>query len=201
MDIAKLIFKLDELKTKQSHIDETWQKTGNKAFLGFMTELLPMALQAERCSIFISNPDDNSVWIQCGTGVKEKQITVPGKDSVVGEVIATGKKIIDNDLKKRIGVHDLIALKTGFIARNTLCVPVLDRQTHMTAGAIQLLNKLPAGEEFSGEESALVEKLALHMQINIGNLFLSQEMANATIEMGKEIERLEDKLLKQSVLL
>jgi len=199
MNIASLVVKLDNLKTEQLQVNDLWGKTGNRAFLEFMTELLPMALQAERCSMFISNPDDNSVWIQCGTEVKERQIMVPGKDSIVGEVIANNKKIIDNALHKRIGVHDIIAIKTGFTARNTLCVPVFDPQTHVTTGAIQLLNKYPAGNEFTEEDAMMIEKLARHMQINISNIFLCQEMANITLEIGKEIERLEDKLIKQGV--
>ncbi len=199
MEIAKLIIKLGELKTKQSQINDTWQKTGNREFLTLMTELLPMALQAERCSIFISNPDDNSAWIQCGTAIKEKQITVPEENSIVGQVIASGKRIIDNDLKKRIGIHDIVALKTGFIAHSTLCVPVFDTNAHTTAGAIQLLNKQPCGSEFTDEDAALVEKLARHMHINIGNIFLSQKMANVTLEIGKKIELLEDSLLAQGV--
>jgi len=199
MNIAALIIKLDKLKTEQLEISDAWKKTGNRAFLEYMTELLPMALQAERCSIFISNPDDNSVWIHCGTELKEKQIMVPSKESVVGEVIASGKKIIDNALHKRIGVHDIIALKTGFTAHNTLCVPVLDPKSHITAGAIQLLNKCPAGSDFSEEDALLVEKLAHHMHINISNIFLSQEMANITLEIGKEIEQLEENLLQQGV--
>jgi len=35
------------------------------------------------------------------------------------------------------------------------------------------------------------------MQINISNIFLSQEVASVTLEIGKEIELLEDKRLKQ----
>ncbi len=201
MEIAKLIIKLSQLKTEQARLDERWQKTGNRAFLEFMIELLPMALAAERCSIFISNPDNDSVWIQCGTGIKEKQITVPGKDSIVGEVIASGKKVIDNNLKKRIGIHDLIALKTGYTAHNVLCVPVLDRQQRVVAGAIQLLNKCSAKEGFTEKDCLLVEKLAHHMHTNIGNLFLSQELAHVTLEIGEKIELIEDNLLKQGIAL
>ncbi len=199
MEIAELILKLDKLKTKQSDINDTWQKTGNRAFLAFMTELLPMALQAERCSIFISNPEDKNVWLQCGTAVKEKQITVPEENSIVGKVIASGQRIIDNDLKNRIGIHDVVALKTGFTAGNTLCVPVFDTNTHVTAGAIQLLNKQPPGSQFSDDDVALVEKLAHHMHINIGNIYFGQEMADITLKLGKKIELLEDRLLAQGV--
>lgn len=196
MEIAKLIVQLDELRERQSLTDTAWKKKGNREFLAFMTELLPLALSAERCSIFISNPDDDNVWIQCGTGIKEKQIMVPTENSLVGEVIATGRRIIDNQLEKRIGIHDLIALKTGYTAYNALCVPIYGHLTHRVAGAIQLLNKLPKQSEFTIEDARLVEKLARHMHINVENIFLNQEMASATIEIGKKIVKIEEQLFK-----
>lgn len=197
MEIANLIVKLKELRERQSQIDVQWQKTGNRDFLQFMTELLPMALQVERCSIFISNPEDKSVWIQCGTGIREKQITVPRENSIVGQVIATGMKVVENDLKKRIGVHDLIALKTGFTAHNTLCVPIYGNSTRAVAGAIQLLNKIPEGTPFSDDDIALAGQFARHMHINIENIYLGQQMAETIVEMGSKIESIEDFLLDQ----
>jgi len=199
MEIANLIVKLDDLKTRQSQLNSCWGKTGNRDFLEFMTELLPMALHAERCSIFISNPEDNSAWIQCGTGISEKQIKVPRENSVVGEVIATGMKVIDYDLDRRIGAHDLIALKTGFTAYNTLCVPIFGRSTHAVAGAIQLLNKTPEGAHFTDGDIALAGRLARHMHINIENIFLGQQMADTITEMGSKIESIEDYLLDHGV--
>lgn len=199
MEIAKLIVQLDELRDRQAQTDAEWQKTGNREFLEFMTELLPMAIPAERCSIFISNPDDGSVWIQCGTDIREKQIMVPTENSIVGEVIASGRRLIDNHLEKRIGIHDLIALKTGFTARSALCVPVYGHNTRRVAGAIELLNRVPEPGEFTVEDALLVEKLARHMHINVENLFLNQEMANTTIEIGKKIAKIEDQLFRHGV--
>ena len=194
MEIEALTQKLHELKDKQQQIETAWRKTGNREFLEFMIELLPKALQAERCSIFINNPEDNNVWIQCGTGLQEKQISVPKDSSIVGKVIATGETIIENNLASQIGAHDTIAFKTGFTAKSTICIPVLGAKTQQVAGAIQVLNKLNTDSAFTQEDVEIVKKLAHHLQVNIENIYQRQEMANIAIEIGKKVELLEAKL-------
>ncbi len=194
MDIAALTKKLHELKEKQQQVERAWRKTGNREFLEFMIELLPKALQAERCSIFINNPENNDVWIQCGTGMEERQITVPKNSSIVGKVIATGKAIIDNDLTNQMGAHDTVAFKTGFTSKSTICVPVLGPKSQQVAGAIQVLNKLNLESTFLDEDVAIVEKLAHHLQVNIENIYQRQEMANIAVEIGKKVTLIENKL-------
>ncbi len=194
MEIKVLTKKLHELKEKQQQIETAWRKTGNREFLAFMVELLPKALSAERCSIFINNPDNNNVWIQCGTGLQEKQISVPKDGSVVGKVIASGKIIMENNLANQIGAHDTIAFKTGFTAKSTICVPVLGVKTQKIAGAIQVLNKLNAESAFTQDDIEIVKKLAHHIQINIENIYQRQEMANIAEEIGKKVSLIEAKL-------
>lgn len=194
MEIEALTQKLHELKEKQQQIETAWRKTGNREFLEFMIELLPKALQAERCSIFINNPEDNNVWIQCGTGLQEKQISVPKDSSIVGKVIATGKTIIENNLANQVGAHDTVAFKTGFTAKSTICIPVLGAKTQQVAGAIQVLNKLNVDSSFTQEDVEIVTKLAHHLQVNIENIYQRQEMANIATEIGKKVELLEAKL-------
>ncbi len=194
MDIAALTRKLHELKEKQKQIETAWRKTGNREFLEFMIELLPKALQAERCSIFINNPENNNVWIQCGTGLKEKQISVPKDSSVVGRVIASGEIIIENNLSNQVGAHDTVAFKTGFTAKSTICVPVPGVKTKQIAGAIQVLNKLNAASSFSQDDVEIVKKLAHHLQVNIENIYQRQEMANIADEIGKKADLIETKL-------
>lgn len=194
MNIAALTKKLHELKEKQQQIERAWRKIGNREFLEFMIELLPKALHAERCSIFINNPEDNNVWIQCGTGLEEKQITVPKDSSIVGKVIASGQAIIDNDLANQIGAHDTVAFKTGFTSKSTICVPVFGPKSQQVAGAIQVLNKLNTASAFLDEDTKIVEKLARHLQVNIENIYQRQEMANIAKEIGTKVTLIENKL-------
>jgi len=194
MKIQALTKKLHELKEKQQQIEMAWRKTGNREFLEFMVELLPRALSAERCSIFINNPDNNNVWIQCGTGLQEKQISVPKDSSVVGKVIASGEIIMENNLANQVGAHDTVAFKTGFTAKSTICVPVLGAKTQQVAGAIQVLNKLNAESAFTQDDIEVVKKLARHIQVNIENIYQRQEMANIAEEIGKKVSLIEKKL-------
>lgn len=194
MNIPALTKKLHELKEKQLQIETAWRKTGNREFLEFMVELLPRALNAERCSIFINNPDNNNVWIQCGTGLQEKQISVPKDSSVVGKVIASGEIIMENNLANQVGAHDTVAFKTGFTAKSTICVPVMGAKTKQVAGAIQVLNKLNTQSDFSEDDIEIVKKLAHHLQVNIENIYQRQEMANIAEEIGKKVSLIESKL-------
>ena len=85
--------KLRALEHKQKLINDAWAKTGNKELLSFFVELMPKALQCERCSIFILDPKEDNVWVQVGTGLLEKQINVPQAGSLVGEVISSGQRL------------------------------------------------------------------------------------------------------------
>ncbi|MFQ5469828.1 MAG: GAF domain-containing protein [Gammaproteobacteria bacterium] len=190
---SKLESRLSELKAKQELIEKSWKKTGNKELLQFFVEIMPKALDAERCSIFILDPVDDNAWIACGTGLPEKGVTVPLDNSIVGKVISTGKHIIETEMEKQIGAHDTVAIKTGFVTRSAICVPVMSVTKDKVVGAIQVLNKNNL-KQFDDEDRIVLEKLAYHLQMNIENIFLRQEMAKISLEMSKEIKTLEAKL-------
>lgn len=193
MSKSKLVEKLEELRSKQQLIDSAWKKTGNKEFLQFLVEILPKTLNAERCSIFILDPVNEDVWVQCGTGLSERQVSVPRGSSLVGKTISTGQYQIETDMDKQMGAHDTVAIKTGFVTRNALCVPVHGVTKDRVTGAIQVLNKI-GGHTFTDEDRAILEKLAFHLQMNIENIFIKQELAKISHEMKEQILGLETKL-------
>lgn len=198
MERHVLMQRLDELKKKQKMIDRAWEKSANRKLLEFFVELIPKALKVERCSIFILDPKEDNVWVHCGTGIEEKQISVPTWSSMVGNVISSGEWQMEMDMEQLVGAHDTVDVKTGFISRNALCVPVHGVTTDQVTGAIQVLNKqgdLP----FVEEDREILEKLAFHLQMNIENLYLRQEMAKVSYEMGKAIKRMEQKLQKSAL--
>lgn len=188
--------KLQDLRKKQQFIDDAWKKAGNRELLSFFVELIPKTLGVERCSIFIVDPETDKLWLQCGTGVSEKEIIVPKQNSLVGRAIATGEVQVENDMSSMVGVHDLIAMKTGFSAHNAMVVPVKSVTSDKITGAIQVLNKR-GGKTYTDEDRELLEKLAFHVQVNIESLFLRQEMAAISEEMSKKIEMLEKKIRSQ----
>ncbi|ALP51821.1 hypothetical protein Tel_00970 [Candidatus Tenderia electrophaga] len=193
MDRAELEQKLDELKKKHAVIEKTWQKAGNRPLLQFFVEIIPKVLNCERISIFIHDPVDANLWVQCGTGVKERQIEVPQKGSVVGRAIETGEPVFEKDMQRQMGPHDTVALKTGYVTYNTLCVPVRAVTSDKITGAIQAVNK-KASVEFKPEDLDILQKLAFNIQMHLENMFLRQEMAKISTQMSKQIFLLEKKL-------
>ena len=193
MERAELESKLEELKKKHTIIEKTWQKAGNRPLLQFFVEIIPKVLNCERLSIFIHDPVDANLWVQCGTNVDERAIEVPQKGSVVGRAIETGEPVFEKDMQRQMGPHDTVALKTGYVTYNTLCVPVRGVTTDKTTGAIQAVNKKGASE-FNENDLDVMQKLAFNIQIHLENMFLRQEMAKISTQMGKQIFQLQRKL-------
>jgi len=194
MDKASLEQKLNSIRAKQKKLDIAWKKTGNKGLLQFFIDIMPKVLDVERCSIFILDPEENQVWLQCGTGLAEKQVTVPTQGSIVGQVISSGKPWMDMELESSVGEHDVVSMKLGFIARNTLCVPVFGVTSDRITGAIQVLNKKSG--DYTEQDKEILDRLAYQLQMNIESIFLRQEMAKISEEMSKKIKQME-KMLKR----
>ena len=83
-------------------------------------------------------------------------------------------------------------MKTGFVTRNAICVPVNGVTTKKVVGAIQVLNKRHG--DFDDADRKTLETLAFHLEMNIENIFLRQELAKISVEMGQKIKKLEAKL-------
>ena len=181
---------LEELRARQKKVDEAWSKTGNKGLLAFFVEIIPRLVDCERCSIFVHDPTNESVWVQCGTGVEEREIEVPATEAIVGEVISSGKPVVRMHLDNKIGIHDQVDKRTEFTTSNILCVPVFSADGNKVTGAIEALNKR-WGAEYSDQDRETLEKFAVQLQQNIDNLFIRQEWGKFLILAEKKIEELE----------
>lgn len=193
MENKQIAEKLEELKSKQERIDKAWKKTGNKELLQFFIEIIPRVLDVERCSIFIHDPKEKNVWLECGSYMEEKQITAPITGSLVGEVISTGKWKASSEMDSQVGHHDVVGMQTGFEMRNALCVPVHGVAEDVVTGAVQVMNKV-RDADFTDADREILEKLAFHIQINIENIYLKQEFHKVSTQLSEMIERLESKL-------
>lgn len=193
MDRLTFALRLEELRHKQQLINKAWEKASDNQLLELFIEILPKALNVERCSIFILDPKENNVWLRCGTAVQPKQIQVPKWSSIVGKVISSGEAIVEYDLENNVGIHDTVDLQTGFTTRDTLCVPILGVSTDKVTGAIQVLNKI-GGEQYTDEDRMLLEKVAFNIQMAIESVFIRQESITLSDELEKRIQLFEKNL-------
>ena len=165
---------LEELSSRQKVLAEAIDPKQQTTLLDFYVRIAPRLLNAERCSIFIHDPQNKKVWLKTGTGVTERGIEVSVKDSVVGEVITTGKPVIARDLESRDGTHKKVDTTTGFVSREIICVPIRSKDGSQITGAIQVLNK-KGGAGFGEEDQAFLEEMGNHFQSIVESIYLGQQ--------------------------
>ena len=190
--------KLHRLKEKQHILDEAWKRTGNRDLTHFFIEIIPRLLSTERCSVFILDPKTTRIWLHCGTDLEEREVSVPRSNSMVGTVIATGQHLVRYDVDTRAGIHERVDQKTGFTTKNALCVPIFNMAGNQVVGALQALNKL-GNREFTNDDIELLKRVAFHIQMNIENVYLRQEISHLSETMGKKIKKLEGILIRHGI--
>jgi GAF domain-containing protein len=165
---------LDDLSSRQEVLSEEIDPKRESKLLDFYIRIIPRMLDAERCSVFIHDSENRKVWLRMGTGVTERGIEVSLNDSIVGDVIASGKPVIASDLQNRSGPHQKTDADTGFVTREVICVPVFSNDRQKISGAIEVLNK-KSGGGFNAEDQAFLEEAGEHLQSIVDSIFLSQE--------------------------
>lgn len=178
---------IDRLATRQKRLKEKLEPERINRYLRFYSTFVPRALDAELCSVFIYSPKDHKVWLKTSSDVSEHGIEVPIEGSVVGDVIASGKPMIARDLTEKNGAHRVADRTTGFVTREILCVPVLNQERGEVTGAVQVLNKKSG--HFNDDDLRLVEEVAEHIQGQVDQVFLSQQVFGDTEKVIKIAKR------------
>ncbi|MEO5376241.1 MAG: GAF domain-containing protein [Magnetococcus sp. DMHC-6] len=143
----------------------------NSILNNFVKEL-PDLINSERASIFIHDPFNQRAWLQSGTGLIEKELDIPLRGSITGEVIFSKKYLIINDMSTREGIHKAVDLMTGFSTKSVLCVPILS-QSGSVRGTLQALNK-KNGDIFIEKDRILLEQIAAMLHGPVRVIFNAQ---------------------------
>lgn len=202
MDTAKLVKKLDEYRKKQISLAASWRKIGKKDLLKYITEILPGSLDAERCGIFIVDLDDKNIWIVSGTHIEERALWASVENSIAGRVISTGESVELYNLEDQGGDHIVSGVKTGFVIRNLLCVPVKSKSKDKVIAAIQLLNKCGgnfSGGNFTNKDRRMLAQLADLVQENLEQIYGHQKLAKILEDLEKHIEYLEGLMIEAKI--
>lgn len=148
--------------------------------LHLYVRVVPRLFDVERCSIFIASRDDGHIWLRAGTGLDERAIEVdPRADSVVGEVIRTGRRVLRGALGAEQGEHRSADAQTGFETRDILCLPILSPDSSRVTGAVELLNRRSDGD-WADDDLELLDDLVVHLQHSIEHIYHDQESRSAT---------------------
>ncbi|NGZ28356.1 MAG: sigma 54-interacting transcriptional regulator [Magnetococcales bacterium] len=185
----KLRRALGELNSRMEKVRRVYSLESYETLLHFQVKILPQLMQAERCSIFLPDPNTKKVWLKFGTNLQEKQIEAPLYGSVVGQVISSGEGMIVNRMNEG-GFHKEAEKSTGFVTKNMVCVPIKSLVDGEVLGALQILNKLK-GQHFDGEDMALLEEMARHLAMILDNIVVRSEMVRLSRQLSQEMDQLE----------
>lgn len=172
---SKLTSQIKALDEKKKYLDADWEDEGNHSLLDYYVKIMPKLTDAERCTIFIHDPIEPSLWLKAGTGVEEKEIELDSDDdSIVGNVIASGKPTIIHGLNETEGLHKITDPQTGFVTKSVMCIPIKSLDGKEIAGAVQLLNKKEDGT-FTDEDLESALEMAHYLQWSLENIYYHAE--------------------------
>lgn len=93
---------------------------------------------ADRCSIFIYNPETNEFWTTLADGVE--RIVMSADKGIVGETLRTKKPIFENDVHANPYFMGELDKKTGYTTKNVITAPIFNYKKEV-GGVLELLNK------------------------------------------------------------
>lgn len=106
--------------------------------LPVIAEYAKKVIGAERCSVFIYNPQTQMLWTTLSDGVEK--IMIHADEGIAGSTITERKPVIVNDPYKDPRFLAKIDHETGYVTKNIASVPVFG-STRKIIGVLQLLNK------------------------------------------------------------
>ncbi|WP_186441558.1 sigma-54-dependent Fis family transcriptional regulator [Desulfamplus magnetovallimortis] len=207
--------RLTEIRVRMDRVANAWTVDNYEDLLGFYIDILPRVMRTERCTIYIIEMGTDKICSMLGTGLDKKQIQPPRKGSIAGEVISTGVPIIRNNLDKQHGFHTEVDAQTGFITRNTVCVPIKSLAGYGVTGAIQILNKKgrkkafkddqkdilekeSEWDSFSQQDLEMLEQVAHFLSMSIESIILNQEIIRISSQLNFEVERFDKEYFRDT---
>ncbi len=181
---------LSSLRRRLVQVSGSWTMDDYNSLVTFYIRLLPKVMHVERCTIFLNEIGTGSLISMYGTGLEKNVIKAPLEGSIVGQVLASGKSVIENDLHTVAGYHLLADEQTGFDSRNTLCTPIKGVTGNEVIGVIQLLNRQEK-ECFDPNDQKDLEEIAGYLSISIESILLNKKILQIADEFETEVTRLE----------
>ena len=96
-------------------------------------------LDADRCTLFLYDDDNNELWSRVATGLKN-EIRIPANKGIAGSVFQSGEIINIPDAYKDSRFNPEVDKKTGYKTTNMLTLPMHNNRDEVI-GVFQVLNR------------------------------------------------------------
>ncbi len=122
--------------------------------LKVIAEETKIAIQADRCTVFMLDKEKNELWSKVALGMDSQEIRFPADKGLAGYVVKTGEPLNIPDAYNDPRFNPDIDKETGYRTKTILCMPIKNNNQEII-GAFQVLNKL-SGVFTKGDEDLLV---------------------------------------------
>lgn len=122
--------------------------------LKVIAEETRIAIQADRCTVFMLDKEKNELWSKVALGMNSQEIRFPADKGLAGYVVKTGEPLNIPDAYNDPRFNPDIDKETGYRTKTILCMPIKNNNQEII-GAFQVLNKL-SGVFTKGDEDLLV---------------------------------------------
>jgi len=154
-------------------------------------------LPVEAASVLLIDPDTNELFFELAQGEKGEEVReirlAPG-EGIAGLVAERGESVIVNNAAKDPRWSNRVASRTGFVTRNLLTVPIVNRGR--VEGVLQVINKI-GGRSFTERDRVLLERVAKPMAVALENARVYEQLEQSMQALQQTTavkERLESEL-------
>lgn len=108
--------------------------------LKVIAEETKIAMQADRCTVFLLDKEHNELWSKVALGMDSQEIRFPADKGFAGYVVRTGESINIEDAYTDDRFNPEVDKETGYKTKTMLCMPIKNNNQEII-GAFQVLNK------------------------------------------------------------
>ena len=174
----KALLELGQIVGLDLQIEGMLQKIAQKA---------AEVMEADRCSLFLHDPNTDELWSTVAMGLDGQVIRLPSDVGLVGSCFQTGETINLEDAYRDSRFNKEVDRSTGYRTRSVLCMPLHNRAGE-ALGVIQLLNK--KGGFFTREDETFLKTFGNHASVFIEMAQLQEARFNALEKSREELRRL-----------
>lgn len=114
--------------------------TDINVLLKVIAEETKIAMQADRCTVFMFDKEKNELWSKVALGMDSQEIRFPADKGLAGYVVRSGESINIEDAYNDDRFNPEVDKETGYKTKNMLCMPIKNNNQEII-GAFQVLNK------------------------------------------------------------
>ena len=144
-------------------------------------------MEADRCSLFLFDPETDELWSTVALGMGERVIRVPSGVGVSGYCFKSGEVVNLRDACADPRFNREVDMQTGYHTQSLLCMPLYTRERE-NLGVIQLLNKKDG--IFTREDETFLRTFGNQASVFIEMAQLQKARMEALEQSRVELERL-----------